>query len=198
MDCSRAIMITMRRWKLCSTYSVSWASARWCSLEDKGFEELAEDVVSIIWKRSHPERNTIPLRYSARRARQDLSDGFHGDQRGAGRDGSWMRFRSMRVDVHEPDRDDSCGDPRANYICIPRSSRVPAVCPWEPTEKPCCCLSGGIDSPVAGYMVAKRGVIIDAVYFHAPPYTSERAKQKVVDLATIMVPDIQDRSICMW
>ena len=44
-------------------------------------------------------------------------------------------------------------------------------------------LSGGIDSPVAGYMIAKRGVKIDAVYFHAPPYTSERAKQKVVDLA---------------
>lgn len=47
-------------------------------------------------------------------------------------------------------------------------------------------LSGGIDSPVAGYMVAKRGVHIDAVYFHAPPYTSERAKQKVVDLAKII------------
>ena len=44
-------------------------------------------------------------------------------------------------------------------------------------------LSGGIDSPVAGYMVAKRGVGLEAVYFHAPPYTSERAKQKVVDLA---------------
>ncbi|MGI6118639.1 MAG: tRNA uracil 4-sulfurtransferase ThiI [Bilifractor sp.] len=47
-------------------------------------------------------------------------------------------------------------------------------------------LSGGIDSPVAGYMIAKRGVKIDAVYFHAPPYTSERAKQKVVDLAGIV------------
>ena len=44
-------------------------------------------------------------------------------------------------------------------------------------------LSGGIDSPAAGYMIAKRGVKIDAVYFHAPPYTSDRAKQKVVDLA---------------
>ena len=44
-------------------------------------------------------------------------------------------------------------------------------------------LSGGIDSPAAGYMIAKRGVKIDAVYFHAPPYTSERAKQKVIDLA---------------
>ena len=47
-------------------------------------------------------------------------------------------------------------------------------------------LSGGIDSPVAGYMIAKRGVRIEAVYFHAPPYTSERAKQKVVDLATLV------------
>lgn len=47
-------------------------------------------------------------------------------------------------------------------------------------------LSGGIDSPVAGYMVAKRGVSIDAVYFHSHPYTSERAKQKVIDLAQII------------
>ena len=47
-------------------------------------------------------------------------------------------------------------------------------------------MSGGIDSPVAGWMVAKRGVKIDAVYFHAPPYTSERAKQKVVDLARLV------------
>lgn len=47
-------------------------------------------------------------------------------------------------------------------------------------------LSGGIDSPVAGYMVSKRGVGLEATYFHAPPYTSERAKQKVVDLAKIV------------
>ncbi len=47
-------------------------------------------------------------------------------------------------------------------------------------------LSGGIDSPVAGWMIAKRGVTLDATYFHAPPYTSERAKQKVVDLAKLV------------
>lgn len=44
-------------------------------------------------------------------------------------------------------------------------------------------LSGGIDSPVAGYMMMKRGVEIEAVHFFSPPYTSERAKQKVIDLA---------------
>ena len=47
-------------------------------------------------------------------------------------------------------------------------------------------LSGGIDSPVAGYMIAKRGVQLEATYFHAPPYTSERAKQKVIDLAKLV------------
>ena len=44
-------------------------------------------------------------------------------------------------------------------------------------------LSGGIDSPVAGYLMEKRGVSLDALYFHSPPYTSERAKEKVIDLA---------------
>lgn len=47
-------------------------------------------------------------------------------------------------------------------------------------------LSGGIDSPVAGYMMAKRGLSIDAIHFHSYPYTSELAKQKVIDLAKIL------------
>lgn len=47
-------------------------------------------------------------------------------------------------------------------------------------------LSGGIDSPVAGYMMSKRGLQLDAIHFHSYPYTSELAKQKVIDLAKIM------------
>src|SRR5699024_825472 len=47
-------------------------------------------------------------------------------------------------------------------------------------------LSGGIDSPVAGYLAMKRGVEVEAVHFHSPPFTSERAKQKVLDLANKM------------
>ncbi len=47
-------------------------------------------------------------------------------------------------------------------------------------------LSGGIDSPVAGWMISKRGVTLDAVYFHSHPYTSDRAKEKVIDLAKII------------
>lgn len=47
-------------------------------------------------------------------------------------------------------------------------------------------LSGGIDSPVAGWMIAKRGVKLNAVHFHSYPYTSDRAKEKVLDLARIL------------
>ena len=47
-------------------------------------------------------------------------------------------------------------------------------------------LSGGIDSPVAGWMISKRGVALDAVHFHSHPYTSDRAKEKVIELAKIM------------
>lgn len=95
------------------------------------------------------------------------------------------RFPELSVDVHNPEvliwvevRDKA-------YVY----SRVyPAACgmPLGTNGKAMLLLSGGIDSPVAGYMIAKRGVYVDAVYFHAPPYTSERAKQKVVDLAKLV------------
>jgi thiamine biosynthesis protein ThiI len=49
-------------------------------------------------------------------------------------------------------------------------------------------LSGGIDSPVGGYLMAKRGLRLDAVYFHAYPYTSDEAKEKVVELARRLAP----------
>ena len=95
-------------------------------------------------------------------------------------------FPDMKVDVHNPEvlltieiRDE----------CIYIYSKVipgPGGMPVGTGGKAMLLLSGGIDSPVAGYMIAKRGVKLDAVYFHAPPYTSERAKQKVVDLAKLV------------
>ena len=94
-------------------------------------------------------------------------------------------FPEMRVDVHEPDIMLNIEIREKIYVyseIIPG----PGGMPVGTGGKAMLLLSGGIDSPVAGYMIAKRGVKIDAVYFHAPPYTSERAKQKVVDLAKIV------------
>ena len=58
-------------------------------------------------------------------------------------------------------------------------------------------LSGGIDSPVAGYMLAKRGVKVSAVHFHSYPYTSNFAREKVEDLAKLLTPYTGDLTIYM-
>ncbi len=92
------------------------------------------------------------------------------------------RFTQLKVDVHEPDVRLTVEIRIKAYvysIIIPG----PGGMPVGSNGKAMLLLSGGIDSPVAGYMISKRGVSMAAVYFHAPPYTSERAKQKVVDLA---------------
>ena len=91
-------------------------------------------------------------------------------------------YPQTRVDVHNPQVMINVEIRDNVYIY---SIKLPGIggMPLGTNGKAMLLLSGGIDSPVAGYMVSKRGVRIDAVYFHAPPYTSERAKQKVVDLA---------------
>lgn len=92
------------------------------------------------------------------------------------------RFPELKVDVHEPSVHIMVEVRTKSYvysIIIPGLGGMPV----GTNGKAMLLLSGGIDSPVAGYMISKRGVSIAATYFHAPPYTSERAKQKVVDLA---------------
>lgn len=95
------------------------------------------------------------------------------------------RFNELKVDVHEPAVRITVEVRTKSYvysIVIPGLGGMPV----GTNGKAMLLLSGGIDSPVAGYMVSKRGVSLSATYFHAPPYTSERAKQKVVDLADII------------
>ncbi|MBP3913308.1 MAG: tRNA 4-thiouridine(8) synthase ThiI [Lachnospiraceae bacterium] len=89
---------------------------------------------------------------------------------------------SMHVDVHNPDVLFDI-EIRDRVYIYSKVIPGPGGMPVGTNGNAMLCLSGGIDSPVAGWMIAKRGVGIDAVYFHAPPYTSERAKEKVVDLA---------------
>lgn len=94
-------------------------------------------------------------------------------------------YPETKVDVHKPEVDIRV---EIRDIVHIYSKELPGAggMPIGTNGKTMLLLSGGIDSPVAGYMTAKRGVVIDAVYFHAPPYTSERAKQKVVDLAKLV------------
>ncbi len=95
------------------------------------------------------------------------------------------RFPNMKVDVHQPEIRLQV-EVRSKAYVYSKIIPGPGGMPVGTNGKAMLLLSGGIDSPVAGYMIAKRGVKIEAVYFHAPPYTSERAKQKVVDLAELV------------
>ena len=93
--------------------------------------------------------------------------------------------RGMKVDVHHPEHMINVEIRNVVYIY---SKIIPGACglPVGTNGKAISLLSGGIDSPVATYMIAKRGVEMEAVYFNAPPYTSERAKDKVKDLGRIV------------
>ncbi len=93
-----------------------------------------------------------------------------------------QEYPEMKVDVHNPEVRITIEIRNKAYI-YSKSIKGLGGMPVGTSGKAMLLLSGGIDSPVAGYMIAKRGVKLDAVYFHAPPYTSERAKKKVVDLA---------------
>ena len=147
--------------------------------EVKEFEELKKDIVAYVEK-AYPDKN-LTFKVESRRAKKTYpvnSMEMNCDLGEAILDA----FPEMRVDVHHPDVLLNVEVREEVYIyshIIPG----PGGMPIGTNGTAMLLLSGGIDSPVAGYMVAKRGVGLDAVYFHAPPYTSERAKQKVVDLA---------------
>ena len=91
------------------------------------------------------------------------------------------------VDVHNPDKKIYI-EVRQNgktYVYYDKISCLGGM-PVSTAGRGMLLLSGGIDSPVAGFMMAKRGLCLNAIHFHSYPYTSEQARQKVVDLANII------------
>lgn len=151
-------------------------------MEDQGFDQLKKDVVAYM-DEMYPDKN-LTFKVEARRAKKSYpktSMEINCDLGEAILDA----FPETKVDVHKPDVLLNVEIRQEIYVysqVIPGAGGMPV----GTAGKAMLLLSGGIDSPVAGYMIAKRGVGIEATYFHAPPYTSERAKQKVVDLAKIV------------
>lgn len=91
-------------------------------------------------------------------------------------------MEGIKVDIHNPDVVVNVEIRDKAYIYTEEHKGVAGM-PYGSAGKGVLLLSGGIDSPVAGYMMAKRGLEITGVYYHSHPYTSERAKEKVIDLA---------------
>ena len=151
-------------------------------LQDQGYEELAKAVVSYT-QEVYGDK-TMTFKMDVRRTKKSYP--MNSMELNAELGGEILdACPNMKVDVHKPDV----------FIHVEIRDKIylysqvipgPGGMPVGTGGRAMLLLSGGIDSPVAGYMIAKRGVKIDAVYFHAPPYTSERAKQKVVDLAKLV------------
>lgn len=149
---------------------------------DEGFEKLQEAVIQFVGD-AYPQRN-ITFKVVARRARKNypIDSMALGAKLG---EALLAAYPEMKVDVHHPEVYFHV-EIREKIYLYSKEIPGPGGMPSGTGGKAMLLLSGGIDSPVAGYMIAKRGVKIDAVYFDAPPYTSQRAKQKVIDLAKIV------------
>ena len=151
-------------------------------VEEQGFEQLASDVLSYM-KEVYPDSRKS-FKVSSRRANKAFP--MDSQEINAELGGRILEAcPGMHVDVHHPDIM-LYVEIRSKVNIYSMSIPGPGGMPVGTAGRAMLLLSGGIDSPVAGYMIAKRGVTIEATYFHAPPYTSERAKQKVVDLAKIV------------
>ena len=150
--------------------------------EDKGFEQMRSDVVEYM-KNVHPDYHGTFKVYTRRAKKSYPVNSMEVSARIG--ESILDAFPEAKVDVHQPELTVSV-EIREKIYVYSKSIKGPGGMPVGTNGKAMLLLSGGIDSPVAGYMIAKRGVKIEAVYFHAPPYTSERAKQKVVDLAKLV------------
>ena len=94
-------------------------------------------------------------------------------------------YNELKVDIHNPDFTVFIDVKSSAYIYIKRTSGLGGL-PLGSSGEGLLLLSGGIDSPVAGFMMAKRGMNINAIHFHSYPFTSKRAHQKAMDLAKIL------------
>ena len=151
-------------------------------IEDNGYEDLKAQVVKYIDDAYEDKHFTFKV--VARRANKQypvVSDQINRDL------GEVIlnAFPETKVNVHTPDVLLRV-EVRHKINIFSETIPGPGGMPIGTAGRAMLLLSGGIDSPVAGWMIAKRGVTIDATYFHAPPYTSERAKQKVIDLAKLV------------
>ena len=151
-------------------------------IEDNGYEDLKAQVVKYIDDAYEDKHFTFKV--VARRANKQypvVSDQINRDLGEV----ILTAFPETRVNVHKPDVLLRV-EVRHKINIFSETIPGPGGMPIGTAGRAMLLLSGGIDSPVAGWMIAKRGVTIDAAYFHAPPYTSERAKQKVIDLAKLV------------
>ena len=153
-------------------------------LEDDGFEKLSQDAVRYFGEAFTDAEREGTFKVVARRARKNYPMDSMQISAALG-ERLLEAYPTLKVDVHDPQIVLHV-EIRNQINLYSKTIPGPGGMPVGTAGRGMLLLSGGIDSPVAVYCIAKRGVRLDAVYFHAPPYTSERAMEKVVDLAKIV------------
>jgi thiamine biosynthesis protein ThiI len=156
-----------------------WAKTRICEKTPEALLAAIAEEGKIFW-----EKGIGTFKIEARRTDKSFPLDSYGI-RSAGGNAVLEAAPGLRVDVKKPqgiinveirERAYVYGDARRGLAGLPVGTAGRGIL----------LLSGGIDSPVAGFMMAGRGMGIDAVYFHAWPYTSEEARQKAIRLAEIL------------
>ena len=169
--------------KTLSTTSGITAFAR-AYMTEKNIESIVAKALEIL--PSSDFKNGESFRVTVKREDKTFPMNSH-ETSCALADAVFSLFPEMTVDLKHPEHTLTC-EIRNDVYLYTSEKKGESGLPYATAGKGMLLLSGGIDSPVAGYMMAKRGMKLDAIYFHAYPYTSEMALEKVKKLASIIAP----------
>jgi len=141
--------------------------------------ELIKESSLKLFQKLHAQGKTFKVQ--ARRADKEFP--YHSDEMNNLLGGHLLQnIEGLTVDVHHPDLELKVEVRKDAVYLTCEVIKGAGGLPVGSSGKAMLMLSGGIDSPVAGYMAMRRGLLLEGVHFYSPPFTSERSKQKVIDL----------------
>lgn len=154
---------------------------------EQDFDQLKKSAVQLF----KAEVKSYPTTFKVETTRADKSFPLESPELNRELGGEILREveaaeTPLSVDVHQPEHLFEVEIRRGKIYLFLRREAGPGGLPVKSSGKALLLLSGGLDSPVAGWLGLKRGLSLNAVYFDSPPYTSERAKEKVIDLAKVL------------
>ena len=151
-----------------------------CYVVETDKEKIEEAVIKIVDETL--KRNPSYKTFKVKTNRGDKSFPLNSMEISAKIGGVILKNFDLKVDVHEPDFFVYCDLKKDTYIYVDKIKAHGGL-PSGTNGRGLLLLSGGIDSPVAGFLMAKRGVLVDCLHFHSYPFTSERGEEKVKKLA---------------
>ena len=151
-----------------------------CYVVETDKEKIEEAVIKIVDEtlKKNPSYKTFKVKTN----RGEKSFPLNSMEISAKIGGIILKNFDIKVDVHEPDFFVYCDLKKDTYIYVDKIKAHGGL-PSGTNGRGLLLLSGGIDSPVAGFLMAKRGVLVDCLHFHSYPFTSERGEEKVKKLA---------------